>query len=59
MAKGQIDANEIGKIDISDHYALAAVPATVARTLLNRISKEKVKNKRIKISIVKQNPTSL
>lgn len=59
VAKGQIDANEIGKIDISDHYALAAVPATVAGTLLNRISKEKVKNKRIKISIVKQNPTSL
>lgn len=54
VAKGGLDAKEIGKIDIADHYALAAIPANKAEEVLAAIVKEKIKNKRIRISIARQ-----
>ena len=53
-AKGELEGAEIGKIDIADHYALVAVPRDKAKTVLAKISKEKIKNKRVKISIARQ-----
>ena len=54
IAKGNLQANEIGKIDVADHYALAAVPAEKAGTVLESIRREKIKNKRVKITFAKQ-----
>ena len=54
IAKGNLDAQEIGKIDVADHYALAAIPANKASDILEMIRREKIKNKRVKISVVQQ-----
>lgn len=49
---GGLEPSEIGKIDIFDHYSLAAVDAAKVRDLLDRISKEKIKGKRQKIELL-------
>lgn len=54
IAKGNLNAQEIGKIDVADHYALAAIPANKASDILKMIRREKIKNKRVKISMVRQ-----
>lgn len=53
-AKGGIEGKEIGRIDLADHYALAAVPAAKVHAILKSIEKEKIKNKKVRISIAKQ-----
>lgn len=53
VAKGGLDAKEIGRISLRDHSALVAVPRESASTLLQRISSEKIKNTRAKFSLLK------
>ena len=53
-AKGGLNAQEIGKIDVFDHYSLVAVPVGDIHGLMAKISQEKIKNKRVKISIAHQ-----
>lgn len=48
---GGIEACEIGQIDLKDHYALVAVPASKATDILNRLSPLKIKNKKVRISV--------
>ncbi len=48
--KGGIEASDIGKINVHDHYSLAAISADKFTDTLSRISREKIKNKRILIS---------
>lgn len=48
--KGGIEASDIGKINVHDHYSLAAISADKFTNTLSRISREKIKNKRILIS---------
>lgn len=48
---GGIEGKEIGTIDLRDHYALVAVPAGKVHAILERISKLKIKNKRVRITI--------
>ena len=44
----------LGKIDISDHYAMVAIAAGKVANVIKKIEKEKIKNKKIKISVAKQ-----
>lgn len=47
-----LDGSEIGKIDVYDHYALAAIPADKAKEIEKRISTEKIKGERRKITLM-------
>lgn len=49
---GGIEGREIGTIDLYDHYALVAVPLDKAKDILNKIKSLKIKNKRVRISLV-------
>ncbi len=51
--KGGLTADQIGKIDVSDHQILAAIAAGSARDALKAIANEKIKGKKVRISIVK------
>lgn len=52
IAKGGLDAKEIGKIALRDHSALVAVPRDKATQILNALQPHKIKNTRAKISIL-------
>lgn len=49
---GGITAREIGQISLYDHYAIVAVPRSEVEAVLERISRLKIKNKRVRISII-------
>lgn len=49
---GGLAASEIGKIDVFDHYALAAIDSSKAKSVFEKISKEKIKGKRRKIDLL-------
>lgn len=53
--KGGLTASEIGKINVYDHYALAAVPATKAEAVITKLKANKIKGKKVLISQAKQN----
>ena len=48
-----IPAQEIGQIDVRDHYAIAAVPRANVTVTLTRLQTAKLKGKRTRISLVK------
>ena len=48
---GGIEASTIGRIDVRDHYALAAVPRKHAQTVLKNLQKAKIKGKKVRISL--------
>ncbi len=50
---GGLEAGEIGKIDVYDHYALAAIPAEKGREVERRIAQEKIKGEKRKITLMK------
>ena len=50
---GGIEASEIGRIDVRDHYALAAIPRQQAQATLKRLQKAKVKGRKVRISLLK------
>lgn len=47
----QIATNEIGVINVYDHYALVAVPKQKAKTAIGQLLKAKIKGKKIRIEI--------
>lgn len=49
----QLSAQEIGKIDVKDHYSLVAIPAQKAKQVLNELSTCKIKKKKVKIGFAK------
>lgn len=51
--KGNLDAPKIGKIVVKDHCALVAIPVEDAKATLNAIAPHKIKNTRVKVSILK------
>lgn len=53
LANTQLTAGEIGKIDVADHYALAAVPRASLTAIFSAIKSQKIKGKKIKISPIK------
>lgn len=52
--KCRLNASEVGKIFVSDHYSLVAVPAYKCNEILSIANSEKIKNKKIKLSIARQ-----
>jgi superfamily II DNA/RNA helicase len=50
---GGIAACDIGRIDVRDHYALAAVPRNQAQEILQRLRLNKIKGKKIRISLLR------
>lgn len=51
--KGGLDASKIGKIVVKDHCALVAVPVGDAKATLTAIAPHKIKNTRVKVSILR------
>lgn len=53
MQKGGLSKEEVGRIVVDDHWAIAAVPRAKAGEVLNAVAQEKVKGKRVKVSLIK------
>ncbi|MCM1077404.1 MAG: DEAD/DEAH box helicase [Bacteroides sp.] len=53
IAKGGLDAGQIGRIALRDHCALVAVPAGEAGRLVRDLASERIKNTRAKISVLR------
>lgn len=51
--KGGLRADEIGKITVKDHSAIAAIPPTDPAAVIARIKDEKIKGKRVRVSLLK------
>ncbi len=52
-AQGGLDPKEIGRISVRDHSALVAIPRDKAAEVLARIAPLKIKNTRVKFSLLK------
>lgn len=52
--KGELSKDDIGTINSHDHYTLAAVKVTKFKSTLKKISSEKIKNQKIKITTATQ-----
>ena len=52
LKNSDLAADELGSIDLRDHYAIAAIPAAKARQVLKQVERLKIKNKRLKITLV-------
>lgn len=50
---GGIPASDIGRIDVRDHYALAAIPRSQCQEVLKRLVAAKIKGKKVRISLLK------
>ncbi len=50
IAKGGLEAAEIGNITLRDHSALVAVPRDKASSLVDRLARERIKNTRARIT---------
>lgn len=54
LMKGtDLGKDEVGKIVVADHYAIAAVPRAKAGKILALLADKKIKNTRVKISLLK------
>ena len=53
VANADIAAGDIGRIDVRDHYALAAVPRQRVQDVLQRLKDAKIKGKKVRISQLK------
>ena len=51
--KGGLDSSKIGKIVVKDHCALVAIPVDDAKATLNAIAPHKIKNTRVRVTILK------
>lgn len=52
IAKGGLDASQIGRIALRDHASLVAVPRSEAGRLVKDLAPERIKNTRAKISLL-------
>lgn len=48
-----IEASAVGRIDVRDHYSLAAIPRVEAKDVLKRLQAAKIKGKKVKLSLVR------
>ncbi len=51
--KGGLMAQQVGKIAVKDHCVLVAVPANAADEVLSAIAPHKIKNQRVRVTILK------
>lgn len=56
MQKGGLARDEVGKIDVKDHCAYAAVPADKARATVELLAPHKIKNTRVRVTQLKNKP---
>ncbi|MCM1503924.1 MAG: DEAD/DEAH box helicase [Muribaculum sp.] len=52
MKIGGLSAQQVGKIVVRDHSALAAIPAELAKETIAKVTNEKLKGKRVRISLM-------
>lgn len=50
---GDVEPGAIGRIDVRDHYAIAAVPRNQVKDVLQRLQQVKIKGKKVRISLLK------
>jgi ATP-independent RNA helicase DbpA len=50
---GGVEPAAIGRIDVRDHYSLAAVPRNQAQQVLALLQQAKIKGKKVRISLLK------
>ena len=50
---GGLDAAAIGRIDVRDHYSLAAVPRELVASVLKQLQGLKIKGKKVRISLLR------
>lgn len=50
---GGVEPGAIGRIDVRDHYAIAAVPRNQVKDVLQRLQQVKIKGKKVRISLLK------
>ncbi len=53
VANADVAASDIGRIDVRDHYSLAAVPRQRVQDVLQHIKDAKIKGKKVRISLLK------
>lgn len=53
MQKGNLTKDEVGKIMVNDHSAIAAVPRSKAAKVVETVAPYKLKNTKVKISLLK------
>jgi ATP-independent RNA helicase DbpA len=53
LAKTQLQANQIGKIEIFDHFSYVAVPFESGNAIVDILNQGKIKGKKIRASLVK------
>lgn len=53
LANSSLEARQIGRINVHDHFALAAVPCASAAELAKSLSAAKLKGKRVRVSLMK------
>ncbi len=53
MQKGGLEKDEVGRIVVDDHWAIVAVPRSKVADVLRAVAPEKIKGKRVKISLMK------
>lgn len=54
IAKGGLEPNEVGRIDVKDHYAYVAVPRAKARETAVALAPHKIKNTRVRVTQLKE-----
>ena len=52
MAKGGLSVDEVGRISVRDHCALVAVPRAKAQAVIRAVASEKIKGKRVRVSLL-------
>jgi superfamily II DNA/RNA helicase len=52
VKEGGADAGQIGKIEVFDHYSLAAVPSESAKSILNNVKGKKIKGEKRLVSLL-------
>ena len=53
VANANVAASDVGRIDVRDHYALAAVPRHRAQQVLQCLKEAKIKGKKVRISLLR------
>lgn len=48
-----LNADDIGKIIVKDHSAIAAIPAVAAKAVVTKATQEKLKGKRVRITLMR------
>lgn len=53
IAKGGLQPDEVGRIDVKDHFAYVAVPAAKARDTVTALASYKIKNTKVRVTQLK------